>query len=85
MSSLLVLVLSLPIRFYRRWISPGLGQHCRFAPSCSAYALTALEQHGGLRGTWFAVRRIARCHPWNPGGHDPVPTPSTRSRAGVLT
>ena len=66
-------LLVLPIRFYRRWISPALGQHCRFAPSCSAYAVEALQTHGALRGSWLALRRIGRCHPWNPGGHDPVP------------
>ena len=66
-------LLVVPITGYRRWISPALGQRCRFAPSCSAYAAEALTSHGAARGSWLAVRRIARCHPFSPGGHDPVP------------
>ena len=62
-----------PIAFYRRWISPPLGQRCRFAPTCSAYAAEAIATRGALRGSWLAVRRMARCHPFHPGGHDPVP------------
>jgi putative membrane protein insertion efficiency factor len=61
------------IRGYQRWISPALGPRCRFAPSCSHYAAEALREHGMLRGSWLAVRRVGRCHPWNAGGYDPVP------------
>jgi hypothetical protein len=66
-------VLVLPIRLYQLVISPLLGPRCRFYPSCSAYAVEALQRHGALRGSWLAVRRLGRCHPWNPGGPDPVP------------
>jgi uncharacterized protein len=66
-------VLARGIRGYRRWISPLLGRRCRFEPTCSAYALEAVETHGAWRGTLLSLRRIARCHPWNPGGVDPVP------------
>lgn len=66
-------LLLLPVRGYRRWVSPLLGPRCRFAPSCSAYAQEALQLHGAGRGSWLALRRIVRCHPFHPGGHDPVP------------
>jgi putative membrane protein insertion efficiency factor len=67
-------VLIMPIRFYQRFISPLLGSRCRFAPSCSQYAVEALRVHGAARGLWLSVRRLARCHPFNAGGYDPVPT-----------
>ena len=68
------------IAVYRRLISPLLGPHCRFAPSCSAYAAEAIRTHGGLRGGWMAVKRVARCHPWSAGGVDRVP-PAVKTRA----
>jgi uncharacterized protein len=66
-------LLSFLVLGYRYSVSPLLGMNCRFHPSCSAYALQALERHGAMRGTWLTARRIACCHPWHPGGHDPVP------------
>jgi putative membrane protein insertion efficiency factor len=66
-------VLVLLLRAYRRVISPVYGDVCRYYPSCSAYALGSVERYGALRGSWLAVRRIARCHPWAAGGPDPVP------------
>lgn len=69
MRSALILV----IRGYRYFISPLLGRHCRFEPSCSAYALEALQRFGAVRGSWLALLRLLRCHPLHPGGYDPVP------------
>lgn len=61
------------LRGWHRFVSPALGAACRFEPSCSCYAATALERHGLVRGLWLAVRRVGRCHPYHPGGFDPVP------------
>ena len=72
-ASPVVRVLLLPVRFYRKFISPALPPTCRFYPSCSAYAVEALTVHGALRGSWLTLRRLGRCGPWHPGGLDPVP------------
>ena len=61
------------IRFYKRQISPSLPPSCRFTPTCSAYALEAIERYGALKGGWMAAKRILRCNPFHPGGYDPVP------------
>ncbi|HKK36098.1 MAG TPA: membrane protein insertion efficiency factor YidD [Paracoccaceae bacterium] len=66
-------LVALPVHAYRLVLSPWLGSNCRFQPTCSAYALEALETHGALRGGWLALRRIARCHPLGGDGFDPVP------------
>lgn len=73
-------VLSIPRRVavalilgYQRFLSPLFPPSCRFSPTCSAYALTSVERYGLMKGGWLAARRIGRCHPWSPGGHDPVP------------
>lgn len=68
------------IRIYQFFLSPLLGNHCRFYPSCSQYAREALEFHGVVRGLGLAIRRVLRCHPWHPGGVDPVPEPSPKDR-----
>jgi len=66
-------ILALPIRAYRLLWSPWVGHNCRYQPTCSAYALEALERHGALKGSWLAARRIGRCHPFGASGYDPVP------------
>jgi putative membrane protein insertion efficiency factor len=62
-----------PLRFYKRFLSPLLPPMCRFDPTCSIYMMQAIEKHGTLRGVWLGMRRLVRCHPFNPGGWDPVP------------
>jgi len=66
-------LLQLLIRAYQLLLSPFLGGHCRFTPTCSQYAYQAIERHGALRGSWLAIKRIGRCHPFCDGGYDPVP------------
>lgn len=71
-------LLILLIRTYRYLFSPWLGDVCRFYPSCSEYGLEAVQRHGALKGGWLAARRVCRCHPWHPGGIDPVPDISVK-------
>lgn len=61
------------VRGYQIVLSPWMGQSCRFNPTCSNYAMGALKEYGALRGSWMALRRIGKCHPWHEGGEDPVP------------
>jgi uncharacterized protein len=61
------------VKAYQFGLSPMLGSNCRFTPTCSRYAIEVLQAHGALRGSWLALRRVLRCHPWHPGGHDPIP------------
>lgn len=68
-------IVALPVRAYRLLFSPWVGHGCRYQPTCSAYALDALEKHGAIRGTWLAARRVGRCHPLGGHGYDPVPDP----------
>ncbi len=68
------------VRVYQLTLSPFIGNQCRFHPTCSHYALEALEQHGALRGSYLTLRRIGRCHPYCAGGFDPVPAPEARQR-----
>ncbi|HRH81412.1 MAG TPA: membrane protein insertion efficiency factor YidD [Thiobacillaceae bacterium] len=64
------------IRVYQIALSPYFGQQCRFTPTCSEYGKQAVAKHGAIKGTWLTIRRVGRCHPWHPGGHDPVPPKS---------
>ena len=81
--SVLARLLTAVVVAYRRYVSPALPARCRFYPSCSAYAQEALVKHGALRGTGLAVWRLLRCHPFHPGGYDPVPDPNRRRAADV--
>jgi putative membrane protein insertion efficiency factor len=78
MSRLPATLLRALVQVYRVTLSPLLGPACRFEPSCSAYALEALERHGARRGAWLGLRRVLRCHPFHPAGFDPVPPGSSR-------
>ena len=69
----LAYLLSLPVRAYRLFFSASVGHGCRFQPTCSAYALEALKKHGGIKGSWLTIRRLAKCHPWGGSGVDNVP------------
>jgi uncharacterized protein len=73
------------VQAYRWFLSPWLGSACRFTPTCSAYALEALQQHGAGRGSYLAARRLVRCHPWCDGGHDPVPAVSSAQATQLFT
>jgi hypothetical protein len=75
MRTFLILIL----RSYQWWFSPVLGNHCRFHPSCSQYAIEAIDRFGPRRGSWLTLRRLLRCHPWHPGGFDPVPEPNKKT------
>ncbi len=66
------MILTAPIRFYRRFISPLLPPACRFYPTCSQYALEALERYGMFKGSWLILKRLSKCHPYHPGGFDPL-------------
>ena len=72
----LAFIVSIPVRGYRLILSPWLGRSCRFQPTCSAYAMEALEKHGAIKGSILAARRVGRCHPWGGEGYDPVPEKS---------
>lgn len=72
-ATVLATALIAPIRLYQRFLSPLLPPSCRYSPTCSAYAVEALQRHGPVKGLWLAARRIGRCHPWGASGYDPVP------------
>ncbi len=76
-------LLIIPIRAYQYFLSPlfGIGNSCRYTPSCSQFAIEAIEQHGVFKGLIFSFRRLSRCHPWHAGGYDPVPEPKINKGA----
>ena len=82
MRKILTAPLILLIQAYRYLISPLLGHHCRYTPTCSQYAIEAIEAHGIARGSWLALKRLASCHPWHSGGYDPVPSVGTEQKHG---
>jgi putative membrane protein insertion efficiency factor len=73
------------VKGYRLFLSPALGSACRFTPSCSVYSLQALEKHGAAAGSYLTIARLARCHPWCGGGHDPVPPEKPRLFSHLLS
>lgn len=77
----LAFIISLPVRAYRLLLSPWVGHSCRYQPTCSAYALEALEKHGGLKGSYLATKRILSCHPFGGSGYDPVPDPKAQDKS----
>jgi putative membrane protein insertion efficiency factor len=66
-------ILLLLIKGYQLLLSPFFGQQCRFSPTCSHYACLAIEKHGAMRGSFYSIRRLSKCHPWHAGGYDPIP------------
>ena len=76
--TLLARIFALPVKAYRLLFSPWVGHNCRYQPTCSVYALEALERHGAIKGGWLALTRICRCHPWGKSGYDPVPEKQDR-------
>ena len=82
MRKILTAPVILLIQVYRYLLSPLIGSHCRYTPSCSQYALDAVQAHGVLKGLWLALKRVGSCHPWHAGGYDPVPGANTEHKHG---